>query len=146
MLPQQVRLQSEMHGLDMTLPLLSSPPPRELEHSNEMSLRGKEGRTKARPTLTNARKSEALGSQGIEEAGEETARGYSPPRKDGDDDDTMLDESKPKATDFPPSSADSFFFTVPPLPKVKCDTSFVLLKPLEAMSRPCFDIPYWPRA
>lgn len=114
----------------MTLSMLSSPPPRELEHGNEMSPGGKEGRAEARPTLANARKSKALDSQGKAEAGGETARGYSPPRKDGGDDDTMLDGSRPNAIDFPPASADSFFFTVPPLPKVQCGTSFVILKRL----------------
>lgn len=152
-LSQKVRLLSETHGLDMTLSLLSSPPPRELEHGDEMSpgtLGYEERRTEARSTPVNASKPKALGSQRQADGEGETARGNSPPTKDSsdddnDDDDTVLDGGRPKAIGLPPASAGSFFFAVPPLPKVKCDTSFLVLNLSEVISRLCFGIPYQTR-
>ena len=114
----QVRLISDVHGLDITLDLLSSPPPQEIEFSNELSAgtptKGRGGKAEVPPPLSGSENIEVVAAQ---EAEQVAARANVDIVERENDCDTMLDEGDSK-TVTPPVSAESFFFMVPTLPKV----------------------------
>ena len=110
---------SDAHGIDVALPLLSSPPPEEVEEGAEEATgapipgEGGDAPPAVRPPSADAKNKTSPPAQ-------ESAKGGGQATGEGPSDDAGTEKSDPGDVweeQEVPASKESFFFAVPPLPK-----------------------------